>query len=233
VTRTTGGGAARAARAGPAFALLVPGGLAALGLVPAYLGGPQPQTGVYAFFGEASLTRVLYLGAPPGWPTAGFPLGWYWAAALTITVLATAAWYGRPDGTGQWPGALRGYLITGLILVALAVALPLTGLSTPMPADTAWAQWLSVLWSQGTFPLLAVAVTLAAAAGLWRSRLLGVVTAVYLVTVALAGLIGYEQTDGFFPAPNAAVLLPVAVLLLGGLGALLPALAAARRASQN
>jgi hypothetical protein len=229
---TAAGGTARPARGGPAFALLVPSALAALGLIPAYLAGPQPETGLFAFTADPSLTRMLYLGGPPGWPTAGFPLGWYWAAALAVTVLATAAWYGRADGTARWPGVLRGYLITGLILVALAVALPLTGASTLVTADTTWSQWLSALWQQGTFPLLAVAVTLAVLAGLWRSLLLGVVTAVYLVTVVLAGWFGYEQMD-FLPVANPAVVLPVAVLLLSGLAALLPALAAARRAPEN
>jgi hypothetical protein len=83
----------------------------------------------------------------------------------------------------------------------------------------------------GTFALLAVAVGLAILARTGHSRALGIVTALYTVAVCLTGWFELQQAFILRPFPSAgsAVLLPAAVLLLSGFGALASGLRARRR----
>ena len=91
--------------------------------------------------------------------------------------------------------------------------------------------WLEVFWRLGTFALLAVGVSLAILAWSGHSRALGIITAVYLAAVCLAGFLELQQAFILpqFPFAGPAVLLPAAVLLLSGLGALASGLQGRRR----
>jgi lipopolysaccharide export LptBFGC system permease protein LptF len=117
-------------------------------------------------------------------------------------------------------------LTTGLLLAVLTAALPLPAWRTPVRMDgpglDAWT-WLDAFWRLGAFALLAIAVSLGILARTGHSRALAVITAVYTVAVCLTGWSDLQQ--GFilspFPFAGPAVLLPAAVLLLAGLGALL------------
>jgi hypothetical protein len=145
--------------------------------------------------------------------------------------LLTAAWYGRPKAIGL-PTWLRGYLVTGTALLAVTVALPLAGLTTPVGTYSPVTDWLDVLWQRGTFAQLAIAVTLGILARALRSRTLVVIAAVYAVLVCLAGWIELQQvpvnTSGSALTDPYVVL--AAVLLLAGLGALLAAAVSSRSA---
>ncbi|MGH3398551.1 MAG: hypothetical protein ACRDPO_28080, partial [Streptosporangiaceae bacterium] len=159
------------------LALLVPGVLAAAALPLSALAAPRLPTGIFLETSQESLMRALYLRGGVAVGPAGFPLGWYWTGVLAVTVAATAAWYRRPDRAAGRPGLLRGYLAAGAALVAVTAGLPLAGWRTPALslADNATA-WLGALWQQGTFALLAVAVTLGILARARRSRGLAVIT---------------------------------------------------------
>jgi hypothetical protein len=112
----------------------------------------------------------------------------------------------------------------------VTAALPLLawGQSAPMGGTgiTAWT-WLDVFWRLGTFALLSVAVSLGMLAWIGRSRALAAVTAVYTAAACLVGLAELREQDlaSFFFAPSGDphVLLPAAILLLAGLGAMLAA----------
>lgn len=98
----------------------------------------------------------------------------------------------------------------------------------PIPAASlglnAWS-WLDSLWRLGTFALLAVGVGLAILARAGHSRALAAITVIYLGAVSLAGWAGLQQPviSPVFPFGDPGVLLPAAVLLLSGLGAVLAA----------
>jgi hypothetical protein len=147
---------------------------------------------------------------------------------LLSGLLITATWYRWRDRRTRRSTPLRGYLVTGLVLAAATVALPLLAWGTPIsaasPGLNAWA-WLDSLWRLGTFALLAIGVGLAILARAGRSCALGTLTAVYFAAVCLAGWLGLQQPP-MLPVPSYAdpgVLFPAAVLLLSGLGMLLVA----------
>ncbi|MGH3403464.1 MAG: hypothetical protein ACRDRJ_13345, partial [Streptosporangiaceae bacterium] len=137
---------------------------------------------------QESLMRALYLRGGVAVGPAGFPLGWYWTGVLAVSVAAPGACDRRRARAAGRPGLLRGYLAAGAALVAVTARLPLAGWRTPALslADNATA-WLGALWQQGTFALLAVAVTLGILARARRSRGLAVITVVYAATAGLAG----------------------------------------------
>jgi hypothetical protein len=96
------------------------------------------------------------------------------------------------------------------------------------PGLDTWS-WLEVFWRLGTFALLAVAVCMGILARTGHSRTLGIITAVYTVAVCLTGWFEPQQVFPPFPSTGPAVLLPAAVLLLSGLGALASGLLGRRR----
>jgi hypothetical protein len=204
-------------RAGAWFALLVPGVLAAISLPISALVAQPSNTGVFGEIGGASLMKALYLGdVPPGWPT-GFPLGWCGTAALAACVLLTAAWYRRPKVPGQ-PISLRGYLVTGTVLVAVTAGLPLAGWASPIDSGSLASRWLNVLWQQGTFAQLAIAVTLVVIARALRSRALMVIAAGYAALVSWAGWTEFQLAPLGFPLTDpyvvSAMLLPAGLVVL-------------------
>jgi hypothetical protein len=220
-------------RPGYWFPLLLPGGLIALALPLSVLASPRLPTGPVMLTREVypTVTQAMYFG---GGSVAGplpFPLGWYWVGALVAALLLTVAWYCWQDRRSGTRTPLRGYLLTGLVLVVATAALPLLawGMPAPVQMDGSSAQawtWLDALWQQGTFALLAMAVSLGILARIGHSRGLAVITAIYAAAVCLTGWLNLQQAQGlilpaFYPSGDPAVLLPAAVLLLAGLGTLL------------
>jgi hypothetical protein len=226
----TGGAQAgrRKPRTGYWFPLLVWGGLATLSLPLSVLGdGPMSSTAMLVGASHSTVTGAMYLGGGSFTPPTPFPLGWYWVGALLAGSLITAAWIRWRERAGGTRTPLRGYLMTGLILAALTAAVPLLAWGTSIEAaSTQQWMWLEDFWRLGTTALLAIAVSLAALAWRWRSRALAVVTSVYAVAVCLAGLLGMQEGLAFavtYPDADPGVVLPAAVLLVTGLGALLAA----------
>jgi hypothetical protein len=220
----------RAARPAYWFPLALSGGLAALSLPLSVLGSPGLSTGYAVLSLEVypTVTQAMYFGGGSTTRPFPFPLGWYWVAALVAGLLLTAAWYRWRDQRTGRRTPLRGYLVTGLVLAAVTAALPLRAWGTPVrvegPGLNAWS-WLEVFWRLGTFALLAVAVSLGILARTGHSRALGIITALYTAAVCLTGFFELQQAFILpaFPIAGSAVLLPAAVLLLSGLGALLAA----------
>jgi hypothetical protein len=214
------------------FPLLAFGGLAALSVPLSRLGAPPPPPTGISELGPISyptLTQATYFGGGSATGPFPFPLGWYWVAVLVAGSLLTAAWYRRLDRRAHSRTPLGRYLATGLGLAAVTAALPLLAWRQPALTGgtgiTAWT-WLDVFWQLGTFALLSVAVGLGMLAWIGRSRALAVVTAVYTAAVCLVCLkeLRDQGPASFFaPAGDPAALLPAAILMLAGLGAMLAA----------
>lgn len=215
-------------RPGYWFPLLIFGGLTALSPPLYVLLSPPLQTGIAVFTRVVypNVAEAMYLGGGSANPPFDFPLGWYWVGVLVAGFLLTAVWYRWHDRRTEGRTPMRGYLVTGLALAAVTAALPLTGLGmstmTLDPPMQAW-QRLDVLWQWGLSALLAIAVNLALLAWQTRSRALAVIIAIYAVSVCFVGWFDLQQAifdPAFFPLGDPTVLLPAAVLLLSGLGAL-------------
>ena len=79
---------------------------------------------------SAPASAVLSFGPEPillgGMPISGlsFYIGWYWAVALVGGYLLTLLWYRRHARRAGVRTPARGYLITGVVLTLLAVAVP-------------------------------------------------------------------------------------------------------------
>jgi hypothetical protein len=157
----------------------------------------------------------------------GFPsykgAAYYWLGAMLLGIAATVLWYRwRGNRVGLRTPA-RGYLIAGLIIVALALLIPLAGrggaVGLPiMPGD---------LVIRGTFPFVLIGLGLCFLAWAERSVGLTVIAVVYLALALLASLYDIENVFynwfGWTLSPTASalpnVLLPALVLLLSGAGA--------------
>jgi len=178
---------------------------------------PGPQILQSGYLGGLGL-----MGAPRGLP-------YYWLGAMLLGITATVFWYRwRGNRIGLRTPA-RGYLITGLVVVALALALPLVAeqvtrvgrvfvLPVLMPGD---------LVIRGTFPLVLIGLGLCYLAWAERSVGLAIIAAGYLALSLVASLYDVENLyyyafgSGISPAASALpnVLLPALVLLLSGAGA--------------
>jgi hypothetical protein len=147
---------------------------------------------------------------------------YYWLGAMLLGIAATVLWYRwRGNRIGLRTPA-RGYLITGLVIVALALLIPLigrgAGMLLIMPGD---------LLGRGTFPFVLIGLGLCFLAWAERSVGLAAIAAGYLALALLASL--YDIENVFYnwfglslgPAASALpnVLLPALVLLLSGAGA--------------
>ncbi len=139
-------------------------GLLTCGAAPLYVAAaaPPPTSGVYASHSGPTLLGGIPFG------TGSFYIGWYWTVALVGGYLLTLLWYRRHAGrAGVWTPA-RGYLITGVVLTVLALAIP------PL---THWLPGLSMLWLplgnvwiRGTLAFLIIAIGLWVLARAERSR---------------------------------------------------------------
>jgi len=171
---------------------------------------------------------MLLGGMPSG--SSGSYLAWYWAAALVGGYLLTVLWYWRHARRAGVRTPARGYVITGLVLTIVAIALPPLSMAVPGLAIL----WLPVgdAWIRGTFAFLIIAVGLWVLAWAERSRALAVIALAYTGTALLASLYNLENIAfrlGWNPRspfgwqltalPN--VLLPALVLLAAGAGAFL------------
>lgn len=194
-------------------------GLLACASVPFYL--PPTRSGVYYGPPGPRFLQSFYLGGAG--PASFRGTAYYWLGAMLFGVAATVLWY-------RWRGSrvglrtpARGYLITGLIILALALLLPwatryIGGLYVIMPGD---------LLIRGTFPFVLIGLGLCFLAWAERSVGLTVIAVVYLAVALLASL--YDIENVFYDwfgvylsitesvLPN--VLLPALVLLLSGAGA--------------
>jgi hypothetical protein len=216
-------------------------GLLTCAAAPLYVSAAEPP------YASAAIPRAIVSSSQGGEPLvlsgvsiggSGFYLGWYWLVALVGGYLLTLLWYrwhARRAGV-QTPA--RGYLVTGVVLTALAVVIP------PLSARAHQLQWLWLvlpgdMWIRGTFAFLIIAVGLWVLARAERSVALVITAAVYTGAALLASLYNVENILfrlGWNPG-NAdlsltvlpGVLLPAAVLLIAGAVAGAVAFVARRR----
>ena len=205
-------------------------GLLACGSVPFFIQHFPSRSGPVAGAftpGPTFLQNGYFNGFGLVGAAGGLP--YYWLGAILLGITASVFWYRwRGNRIGLRTPA-RGYLITGLVVVALALVIPLIAEEVPrlgrvfvwpflMPGD---------LVVRGTFPLVLIGLGLCYLAWAERSVGLAVITAVYCALSLVASLYNVENLyyylfgSGISPAASALpnVLLPALVLLLAGTGA--------------
>jgi hypothetical protein len=216
---------ARAARHAYWFPLVL-FGLLTIGAAPLYLVTAGLPTGARTYPISTSPTVLggMTINAD------SFYIGWYWAVALVVGYLLTLLWYRRHARRAGIQTPARGYLITGIILTVLVLALPpLTRLVPPL--SLLWLPFGDI-WIRGTFAFLIIAAGLWVLARAEHSPGLTVIAAIYTGAALLGTLYNVENILfrlGWNPAsplawrltvlPN--VLLPAAILLVAGLAAFL------------
>lgn len=193
--------------------------------IPFYIARFPGGSGSYSVSGISGAARYLnsdYLGGF-GFLTGRY-LGLYWLAAMLVGLAATAVWYRlRGDRVGVRTPS-RGFVITGLVLLVLALLIPILAgrggvgpLYFLMPGD---------LLVRGTFPLVLIGIGLWVLAWAERSIALTVIAAGYLALSLVASLydienvfyrLGWNLSPEVSGLPN--VVLPALVLLLSGAGA--------------
>jgi hypothetical protein len=198
-------------------------GLLSLASVPFYIQRFPLRGGVYYFRqdGPSFLGRGYLGGFGP--MTSGLS-AYYWLAAILAGLAATAVWYRRRGAQVGLRTPSRGYIITSLVLLVLALLIPalagpggLGALRVLMPGD---------LLIRGTFPVVLIALGLCVLAWAERSVALSVIAAGYLALALVASLydienvlydLGWNISPDNSGLPN--VVLPALVLLLSGAGA--------------
>jgi hypothetical protein len=197
-------------------------GLLTCASIPFYIQRLPLRSGVFSIPGPAgpAFLRFGYLGSY----FTGYS-AYYWLAAILVGVAATALWYRwRGDRVGLRTPA-RGYVITGIVLLVLALLIPVLAagggglgfLRVLLPGD---------LLIRGTFPLVIIGIGLCFLAWAERSIALSVIAAGYLALSLVASLydienvfydLGWNLSPAATGLPN--VVLPALVLLLSGAGA--------------
>jgi hypothetical protein len=202
---------------------LVVFGLLALASSPFYIQHIPTKRGVYVIRG-AEGPAFLHPSSFDGFGILHGRVGpYYWLGAILVGVAATAVWYRwRGDRVGlRTP--VRGYVLTGLALLVLALGIPALTSSA--------ASWLAVLMSgdmvvRGTFPLVIIGIGLCYLAWAERSLALSLIAAGYLGLSLVTSLydienilyrLGWSLGPDVSGLPN--VVLPALVLLLAGAGA--------------
>ena len=198
-------------------------GLLSCASVPFYLRSFPPASGSFLsrYRGPAFL-QSQYLGGF-GFMT-GVGAAYYWLAAILIGLGATAVWYRVRGNRVGLRTPSRGFVITGLVLLALALLIPVLAtragagpLTILMPGD---------LLVRGTFPPVLIGIGLCVLAWAERSIALTVIAAAYLALSLVASLydienvfydLGWNLNPTDSGLPNVA--LPALVLLLSGAGA--------------
>jgi hypothetical protein len=172
--------------------------------------------------GPVPLLGSGYLGGIGGLAVRGGS-AYYWLAAMLAGLVATAVWYRLRGNRIGLRTPSRGFVITGMVLLILALLIPAlaahTGsqLAVLMPGD---------LLARGTFPLVLIGLGLCVLAWAERSVALTVIAAGYLALSLVASLydiqnvfyrLGWNLSPAVSGLPN--VVLPALVLLLSGAGA--------------
>lgn len=181
-------------------------------------------TAVRPINGPARYFNSDYLGGFGFSILTGRYLAFYWLAAMLVGVAATAVWYWLRGNRVGLRTPSRGFVITGLVLLVLALLIPILAarrgvgpLAILMPGD---------LLIRGTFPLVLIGVGLCVLAWAERSIALTLIAAGYLTLALVASLYDIENVVyrlGWNLSPTASglpnVVLPALVLLLSGAGA--------------
>jgi hypothetical protein len=147
---------------------------------------------------------------------------YYWLGAMLLGIVATVIWYRwRGNRVGLRTPA-RSYLITGLVLVALALLIPVvSGRSSALPLMWPFDYVISNL-----FPLVLIGLGLCVLAWAERSTGLAAIAVCYLALAVVVNLyflsnilsrLHWNVSNEAIALPN--VLLPALVLLLTGAGA--------------
>ncbi len=183
---------------------------------------PGRGCGVQGAFPAVPPAPLHYLGGIGG-PAVRSGSAYYWLAAMLAGLAATAVWYRLRGGRVGVRTPSRGFVITGLVLLILALVIPVLAaygsgpLAVLMPGD---------LIVRGTFPLVLFGLVLCALAWAERSVALTVIAAGYLASSLVASLydvqnvlyrLGWTLSVPVNRLPN--VVLPALVLLLSGAGA--------------
>jgi hypothetical protein len=197
-------------------------GLITCASIPFYIQHIPTKSGVYTGGGATgpAFLRLSYLGSFAIF-TGGY-VAYYWLAAILVGVVATAAWYRwRGNRVGLRTPA-RGYLITGAVLLVLALGLPALAPRTPGLGILVQNDLLI----RGTFPLVLIGICLCYLAWAERSVALTVIAAGYVALSLVASLydienilyrLGWNLSPAVSGLPN--VVLPALVLLLSGASA--------------
>ena len=194
-------------------------GLLTCASIPFYVQRFQAQasgvTGATRYFNSFYLGGFGFL--------TGFHLAYYWLAAILAGLAATAVWYRlRGDRVGLRTPS-RGFVITGVALLVLALIIPIVAASGVGPMTILMPGDLVL---RGTFPLVLIGVGLCVLAWAERSIALAVIAAGYLALSLVASLydiqnvfyrLGWNLSPQTSLLPN--VVLPALVLLLSGAGA--------------
>lgn len=197
-------------------------GLLTCASIPFYIQRFSASSGVYSLRGPARYFNSYYLGGF-GFLTGRY-LGFYWLGAMLVGLAATALWYRLRGNRVGLRTPSRGFVVTGLVLLVLALLIPVVaarGGVGPffflMPGD---------LLVRGTFPFVLIGIGLWVLAWAERSVALTVIAAGYLALALVASLYDIENVFyrlGWNLSPRASglpnVVLPALVLLLSGAGA--------------
>lgn len=218
---------------------MIVSGLIIAGAVPLYDGlsawTAAPSAGIFVRY-AGPLTRT-YFPPPTSWfvfdnapfGLSFYYLGWYWAVALAAGYLLTVLWYRRQARRFASPPWPRGFLVSAVLLIALAIALPLLTQAVP---SLSWL-WQRGPWVKGIPALLIIGVALGVVARVQRSRRLALLAVLYAVAALLTGWLlatTPAQTLFWWPGPFVGgwpsiltplvgLLLPAAVLVAAGLAA--------------
>jgi hypothetical protein len=196
-------------------------GLLTLASVPFYVRRFPVSGGVVRIGPGLGVLRSGFLGGP-GLLEVTSGTAYYWLGAMLLGITATVLWYRwRGNRIGLRTPA-RGYLITGLAVLALALLIPVvSGRSVRLPLLWPGDHVISDL-----FPLLLIGVGLFVLAWSERSTGLAVIAVGYFAIALTANLyflsnVLYRLHWNVSPAAAdvPSVVLPALVLLLAGAGA--------------
>lgn len=196
-------------------------GLLTLASVPFYIRRFPVTGGVIRIGPGPSVLRSGFLGGA-GFLEVAEGTAYYWLGAMLLGITATVLWYRwRGNRIGLRTPA-RGYLITGLALLALALLIPVvSGRSVRLPL-----LWPGDYVISDLFPLLLIGLGLFVLAWSERSTGLAAIAVGYFAIALVANLyrlsnvldrLHWNLSPAAVALPN--VVLPALVLLLAGAGA--------------
>jgi hypothetical protein len=196
-------------------------GLLTLASVPFYIRRFPPTGGGFAIRSGLNVLQSGFLGGP-GLLEVAHGTAYYWLGAMLLGITATVVWYRwRGNRVGLRTPA-RGYLITGLALLALTLLVPVvSGRSVRMPL-----LWPGDYVISDLVPLVLIGLGLFVLAWSERSTGLAAIAAGYFAIAVAANLytlsnllsrLHWDLNPTVAALPN--VVLPALVLLLTGAGA--------------